>query len=204
MTQTYTPFTPHSDTVQELIEAGHLNELQEALNETQLSVNEHGEQLFLAYLFHQFDHQDQFNAIHHGFFGRHYLDEIRCSNLLLDEERRGIKVDDPLFQGVLTTKPIQSHLSESIMKKIILVTSFFVKEGMSVQWSILLGEEETLHPIEPYHASSLTLLPSELETDQFRLRVVMKANELGESPILYQWACFYEDVALSRRNGTTL
>lgn len=198
----YTKYKRHVNESNERIDASTVNKLQDDLSVQQQETNEVKDTAFEERIYTIFNNNLYTNAMFVDYFKTgEYVNMNKSSNIKIDYPKTQLSIKDA-SSGTATSTEIHSvHGIEIELNDFFLITNEYVPVGAEVKYYLETYTGERW-PILP---NSLKL-PLHLSTNLkygFKLIIDMKANALGESPLINGYAILYWDAQVEANYGMT-
>lgn len=188
--RTYTRFIPHENNVNQVIDAEHINVLQETLEDTQEEVFRQADTAFL--------HQCLFTLEHHPDANAMIVDLLEDSskwnhgtmeNVSYDSDIHSLVLDAPnQTEGKVVSKVIYNKTGKPFRKLLLLVDEY-KPLGTDIQYEVS-HDNINYYSITPNIATPMTL-PN--EKAQLFLRVTFRRDAFDVVPRIDAWALLYQD-----------
>jgi hypothetical protein len=202
-TRQYTKYKRHVNESSERVDAGTVNTLQEDLNIQQQETNQVKDTAFEERVYTIFNNNLYTNAM--------FVDYYKSGEYLNLHESLGVEIDYNKTQLQLarhstggyavSTRIYSVHGEDVELNDFFLVTNEYVPHGASLKYYLQTNTGERW-PIVP---NSLKL-PLHLQSDLklgFKVVIEMKANAMGETPIVHGYAVLYWDAQVEKNYGMT-
>lgn len=196
----YTKFQRHVDNAEEVISAKHINQVQEALGDTEQNVGKLKDYRFIDSVLFSFDSNLYVNSM----FGdevnnKKYIDFTLSTAIKHDEKERSIYVENKSLAGDVLTTRITSSIDEEVpLNDFFLVTDHYIPQGASIKYHLVTDMNETF-PILPNEPKVPTTILN--GTPSVRVKAILTKNSLGETPKLYGLALLFFDPAVEAQYG---
>ena len=201
-TRQYTKYKRHVNESQERIDAGTVNQLQDDLNVQQQETNTVKDTAFEERIYTIFNNNLYTNAMFVDYFKTgEYVDMNKSSNVALDYPKTQLSIDEGATGTAISTQVYSVHGVEIELNDFFLITNEHVPIGAEIKYYLETHTGERW-PILP-NALKLPLHLSENLKFGFRVIVEMKANALGETPLLNGYAILYWDAKVEENYGMT-
>lgn len=201
-TRQYTKYKRHVNESQERIDAGTVNQLQDDLNVQQQETNTVKDTAFEERIYTIFNNNLYTNAMFVDYFKTgEYVDMNKSSNVALDYSKTQLSIDEGVAGTAISTQVYSVHGVEIELNDFFLITNEHVPIGAEIKYYLETHTGERW-PILP-NALKLPLHLSENLKFGFRVIVEMKANALGETPLLNGYAILYWDAKVEENYGMT-
>lgn len=201
-TRQYTKYKRHVNESQERIDAGTVNQLQDDLNVQQQETNTVKDTAFEERIYTIFNNNLYTNAMFVDYFKTgEYIDMNKSSNVALDYSKTQLSIDEGTAGTAISTQVYSVHGVEIELNDFFLITNEHVPIGAEIKYYLETHTGERW-PILP-NALKLPLHLSENLKFGFRVIVEMKANALGETPLLNGYAILYWDAKVEENYGMT-
>lgn len=201
-TRQYTKYKRHVNESQERIDAGTVNQLQDDLNVQQQETNTVKDTAFEERIYTIFNNNLYTNAMFVDYFKTgEYVDMNKSSNVALDYSKTQLSIDKGAAGTAISTQVYSVHGVEIELNDFFLITNEHVPIGAEIKYYLETHTGERW-PILP-NALKLPLHLSENLKFGFRIIVEMKANALGETPLLNGYAILYWDAKVEENYGMT-
>lgn len=183
--RTITSFPIHSNYNQEIVDAEHINAIQSTLNEAEARVNHISNQEFLSRLLFIFQNTSYAHLLSYHDADHQFLaDLIRCQRVDVDET---VQLTEKSKDGYFETQLIQPSTTTSTIDCVSAVVDAYLPVGSSIQCFVKVNNE--LIPVD-MNGKTQTALPNAAE---FRGVIKLRANTLGESPVIYGFGYLFSD-----------
>jgi hypothetical protein len=201
-TRQYTKYKRHVNESQERIDAGTVNQLQDDLNVQQQETNTVKDTAFEERIYTIFNNNLYTNAMFVDYFKTgEYVDMNKSSNVALDYSKTQLSIDEGVAGTAISTQVYSVHGVEIELNDFFLITNEHIPIGAEIKYYLETHTGERW-PILP-NALKLPLHLSENLKFGFRVIVEMKANALGETPLLNGYAILYWDAKVEENYGMT-
>lgn len=201
-TRQYTKYKRHVNESQEKIDAGTVNQLQDDLNVQQQETNTVKDTAFEERIYTIFNNNLYTNAMFVDYFKTgEYVDMNKSSNVALDYPKTQLSIDEGATGTAISTQIYSVHGVEIELNDFFLITNEHIPIGAEIKYYLETHTGERW-PILP-NALKLPLHLSENLKFGFRVIVEMKANALGETPLLNGYAILYWDAKVEENYGMT-
>lgn len=201
-TRQYTKYKRHVNESQERIDAGTVNQFQDDLNVQQQETNTVKDTAFEERIYTIFNNNLYTNAMFVDYFKTgEYVDMNKSSNVVLDYPKTQLSIDEGATGTAISTQIYSVHGVEIELNDFFLITNEHVPIGAEIKYYLETHTGERW-PILP-NALKLPLHLSENLKFGFRVIVEMKANALGETPLLNGYAILYWDAKVEENYGMT-
>lgn len=201
-TRQYTKYKRHVNESQERIDAGTVNQLQDDLNVQQQETNTVKDTAFEERIYTIFNNNLYTNAMFVDYFKTgEYVDMNKSSNVALDYPKTQLSIDEGATGTAISTQIYSVHGVEIELNDFFLITNEHIPVGAEIKYYLETHTGERW-PILP-NALKLPLHLSENLKFGFRVIVEMKANALGETPLLNGYAILYWDAKVEENYGMT-
>ena len=199
----YTKYKRHVNDSQERVDANTVNQLQEDINTQQLESNTIKDTAFEERVYTIFNNNLYTNAMFIDYFKTgEYINMNASSNMEIDYNKSQLMIADGNLSGASISTVIYSvHGIEIELNDFFLITNEYVPIGAEIKYYIETYRGERW-PILP-NALKLPLHLTENLKMGFKLVTEMKANALGESPIVNGYAVLYWDAQVEENYGMT-
>lgn len=199
----YTRYKRHVNESNERVDALVVNALQDNINVQQLDTNQLKDTAFEERVYTIFTNNLYTNAM--------FVDYYKTGEYLNLSESNGVKIDCNkaqlmLRQGsdtgtAISTFIYSAHGNDIRLNDFFLIANEYVPTGAGIKYYLETSTGERW-PILP-NALKLPLHLSQNVIGGFKLVVEMRANALGESPVLNGYAVLYWDEQVERNYGMT-
>ena len=191
-----TSFKPHYNHVNEAIQAEHLNELQESVNQLEYSFLENQQGAFRYQALINFQNQDHINAVQFFDLSNQYQAMSTLGFCL----REGIQLEEGVHSGSFRTNILRGHLPQSLLNRFTLLVDSYEPVGSQINFFLKSSDGRWTKEIKPNsdYSFNASFLEAEEDLEGYQLIVMMKVNHPKESPVLYQMALLFEDQAISQ------
>lgn len=199
----YTKYKRHVNESNERVNAETVNTLQSDLNSQQHETNLVKDTAFEERVYTIFNNNLYTNAMFVDYFKTgEYLNLHESSNAKIDYEKHQLQIEQGKMYCTATSTMIYSiHGSDIELNDYFLIANEYVPTGGEIKYYIQTHTGERW-PIVP-NALKLPLHFSESLRYGFKIIIEMKANSLGESPILNGYAVLYWDAKIEEDYGMT-
>lgn len=199
MRRPITNFKPHVNDVNEVIDADHLNQLQVAINQTELKQAQGAKQQFVNEVLFALSNSLSANAVQflsdENSFGQTVFPS---SGFTLDPDEQGLTLANGLYTASFKTNKLTGHLHNSKLNQFTLIADCYVPVGAGVEYYLTINGGRVSQRIHPNDAYSFNQSPLQLSeaVEDYQLTVIMKENQAKQSPVLYQLALLFHDEAV--------
>lgn len=201
-TRQYTKYKRHVNESQERVDAGTVNQLQDDLNVQQQETNTVKDTAFEERIYTIFNNNLYTNAMFVDYFKTgEYLNMNESSNIAFDYPKTQLSIDEGAEGTGISTQIYSVHGVEVELNDFFLITNEYVPVGAEIKYYLETHTGERW-PILP-NALKLPLHLSENLKFGFKVVIDMKANALGESPLLNGYAILYWDAKVEENYGMT-
>lgn len=201
-TRQYTKYKRHVNESQERVDAGTVNQLQDDLNVQQQETNTVKDTAFEERIYTIFNNNLYTNAMFVDYFKTgEYLNMNESSNIAFDYPKTQLSIDEGVEGTGISTQIYSVHGVEVELNDFFLITNEYVPVGAEIKYYLETHTGERW-PILP-NALKLPLHLSENLKFGFKVVIDMKANALGESPLLNGYAILYWDAKVEENYGMT-
>ena len=198
----YTKYKRHVNESQERVNAATVNQLQDDLSAQQKETNEVKDNAFEERIYTIFNNNLYTNAMFVDYFKTgEYIDLNKSSNVIIDYPTTQLSVKDASTGTAVSTLIQSVHGINIQMNDFFLITNEYVPVGAEIKYYLETPTGERW-PILP-NALKLPLHLSDNLKHGFRMIIEMKANALGESPLLNGYAILYWDAKVEENYGMT-
>ena len=199
----YTKYKRHVNESQERVDAATVNQLQDDLNVQQQETNEVKDTAFEERIYTIFNNNLYTNAMFVDYFKTgEYINKYESSNIDINHTKTQLKIVNDKTEGITVSTIIYSvHGADIEMNDFFLITNEYVPVGAEIKYYLETHTGERW-PILP-NALKLPLHLSENLKYGFKVIIDMKANNLGESPLLNGYAILYWDAKVEENYGLT-
>lgn len=199
----YTKYKRHVNESSERVDAGTVNILQEDLNVQQQETNQVKDTAFEERVYTIFNNNLYVNAM--------FVDYYKTGEYLNLHESLGVQIDYNKTQLILarnssggyavSTNIHSVHGEEIELNDFFLITNDYIPQGASIKYYLQTSTGERW-PIQP-NALKLPLHLHQNLKFGFKVIAELKANALGESPVLNGYAVLYWDAQVEKNYGMT-
>lgn len=199
MRRPITNFKPHINNANEAIDAEHLNQLQVAINQTELKQAQGVKQQFINEALFILSNSLSANAIQflsdENSFG---LIAFPPSGFTLDSNEQGLALSNHLYTASFKTNKLAGHLHNSKLNQFTLIADCYVPVGAGIEYYLTINGGRVSQRIYPNDDYSFNQSPLQLSepVEDYQLTVIMKENQAKQSPVLYQLALLFHDEAV--------
>lgn len=198
----YTKYKRHVNESQERVDAATVNQLQDDLVVQQQETNEVKDTAFEERIYTIFNNNLYANAMFVDYFKTgEYINMNESLNVELNYPKTQLGIKSGV-NGIATSTVIHSvHGAEIELNDFFLITNEYVPVGAEVKYYL-----------ETYAGERWPILPNSLKLPLhlhnnlkygFKVIIDMKANALGESPLLNGYAILYWDAQVEANYGMT-
>ena len=198
----YTKYKRHVNESHERIDAATVNKLQDDLSVQQQETNSIKDTAFEERVYTIFNNNHYANAMFVDFFKTgEYINLHESTNIAVNNSMTQISIKNAT-EGIIVSTPIySSHGSDIELNDFFLITNDYIPVGAEIKYYLEIHTGERW-PITP-NALKLPLHLSDNIKYGFKIVTHMKANALGESPILNGYAILYWDAQVEVNYGMT-
>lgn len=193
----FTKFKRHTDNVGEVIESDDINKVQESVNELETENIATKDQAFTEKVL--FTLENHF-AVNSGFIDEfddmQNVDIPNSNTIVFNQESSSIQMHDLAIKGTYYSKPIKGQGKTSFLNDFLLIVDIEKPKGSSVEYFISTNFGD--FPISLDKENVTTIQEKILE---FRIKIVMKPNNLGHSPIINSVGVLFFDLFLEKQYG---
>jgi hypothetical protein len=201
-TRQYTKYKRHVNESQERVDAGTVNQLQDDLNVQQQETNTIKDTAFEERIYTIFNNNLYTNAMFVDYFKTgEYLNMNKSSNVAIEHSKTQLSIDKGNTGTAISTEIYSVHGAEIELNDFFLIANEHVPVGAEIKYYLETHTGERW-PILP-NALKLPLHLSENLKFGFKVIIDMKANALGESPLLNGYAILYWDAKVEENYGMT-
>lgn len=202
-TRQYTKYKRHVDESNEKISAGTINKIQSDINEQQHETNLVKDTAFEERIYTIFNNNLYTNAMFVDYYKQgQYLNLNESNNVEINFEKTQLLLKAGCTSGTaISTKIYSVYGSDIEMNDFFLITNQDVPIGAEIKYYLETNEGERW-PILA-NALKLPLHLSENIKNGFKVVAELKANSLGESPLLNGYAILYWDAKVEENYGMT-
>lgn len=198
----YTRYKKHVNESHERVDAKTVNELQSDLNIQQQETNVIKDTAFEERIYTIFNNNLYANAMFVDCFKTgEYVDMNKSSNVILDYPKTQLNIDKALNGTGISTVIYSTYGVEVEVNDFFLITNDYIPVGAEIKYYLETSTGERW-PILPNSLKLPLHLTKNLKFG-FRIIIDMKANALGESPLLNGYAVLYWDAEVERSYGFT-
>lgn len=199
----YTKYKRHVNDSNERIDASTVNKIQEDINTQQIETNTVKDTAFEERVYTIFDNNLYTNAMFIDYFKTgEYINMNASSNVTIDYNKSQLMIDDGNSSGTAISTVVYSvHGIEIELNDFFLITNEYVPIGAEIKYYLETYTGERW-PILP-NALKLPLHLTENLKMGFKIVTDLKANALGESPIVNGYAILYWDAQVEENYGMT-
>ena len=200
-TRTYTKYKRHVNDSAERVDAQTINQIQEDIQEKQEDTNTIKDTAFEERLYTIFDNNNYVNAMFKDLLENgNYINATKSSNYNLDPNLKNVSIAKDEKNATVTSIKLHSSFGEDIeLNDFFIVTNEYKPVGSTIKYFL-----QDIHG-EKYQIKANSLkTPLHLSQNiqyGFELIIEFKANDLGESPILNDYAILYWDAQIEKNMG---
>lgn len=199
----YTKYKRHVNESQERVDAKTVNQLQDDLSTQQQETNNVKDKAFEERIYTIFDNNLYTNAMFVDYFKTgEYIAMNESSDVELDYPKTQLSIAAGKTEGTAISTAIYSvHGIEVELNDFFLITNEYIPIGAEIKYYL-----------ETYTGERWPILPNSLKLPMhlsenlkygFKVVIEMKANALGESPLLNGYAIHYWDAQVEANYGMT-
>lgn len=192
MSKQITSFKQHIDNAQEKITAGHINHIQQTINNAEKEHLKLADEQFRSFAFFSLESSLFANSM--------FLDDLKTpykvlfaqsSNIAYDQEQTCIKVADNgnVMSGEMVTVKLSSQYP-TVINEFSLVVDHHIPKGAVIRYYVSTDGGKSYFPIKP-NVSEPTVLNN--KGNDIFLKVQLFKNKDYESPRLFGWCLLYRD-----------
>lgn len=202
-TRRYTKYKRHVNDSTERIDAQNVNKIQETINEHEVDTNVIKDTAFQERVYTIFENNLYANAMFLDIYENgKYIDKVQTKNVSLDSKLKNVSLDKGTVSGIITSQRVYSvHGEEIKLNDFFLVTNQYIPTGASINYSLKLMSGER-YPISANALKTPLHLSKNIEYG-FQIVAELKANALGESPIINDYSILYWDAQVEENYGMT-
>ena len=198
----YTKYKRHVNESQERVDAATVNQLQEDLNVQQKETNDVKDNAFEERIYTIFNNNLYTNAMFVDYFKTgEYINMNESSGVEIDYSKTQLNIKEGMEGTAVSTAIYSVHGTTVEMNDFFLITNEYVPVGAEIKYYLETYTGERW-PILP-NALKLPLHLSENLKYGFKVIIDIKANALGESPLLNGYAILYWDAQVEANYGMT-
>ncbi len=198
----YTKFQRHVNNSNEVVNADHINVVQQAVNEAESNIVSLRDYDFMDKVMTTFENNLYANSMFANEINdQEYIDGTLSKNISYINEERSIIVNNASGAGELITTTIQSSLGDgAFLNDFFLVVDQYVPVGASINY-FLINQAGDKYPINPN--TPKTPLHVYANITGFKIKAEMTKNALGETPKIFALAVLFFDSAVEAGYGLT-
>ena len=200
-TRTYTKYKRHVNDSTERVDAQTINQIQEDIQTKQEDTNTIKDTAFEERLYTIFENNNYVNAMFKDLLENgNFINATKSSNYNLDPNLKNVSITKDQSEATITSIKLHSSFGEDIeLNDFFLVTNEYKPVGTSIKYFLqnVHGEKYQIKSNSlktPLHLSQNIILG-------FELIIELKANDLGESPVLNDYAILYWDAQIEKNIG---
>lgn len=198
----YTKYKRHVNESKERVDAKTVNKLQDDLNVQQQETNAVKDTAFEERIYTIFNNNLYTNAMFVDYFKTgEYVNMNESSNIAFDYPKTQLSIDNNTEGTAVSTLVHSVHGADVELNDFFLITNQYVPVGAEIKYYL-----------ETYTGERWPILPNKLKLPLhltqnlkhgFKVIIEMKANSLGESPLLNGYAILYWDAQVEANYGIT-
>ena len=190
MHQTITDFKSHTDNINEIISAEHVNVIHEAVNEVEETVTQTVKEVLHSKAMQVFMELGK-SCMNVLSANESYRMDSQHSYGVEVQQGYQLILKDGADKGTYVSTPIVSHLSDdAVLKSFLLLTDVIHHENIEFG---LLTEAGDYYPFDEQGVCELREA-----VKSFRIQVALTQTSNGESPIVQLLAVYYEDLEVKK------
>lgn len=198
----YTKYKRHVNESHERVNASTVNQLQDDLAAQQQATNEVKDITFEERIYTIFNNNLYTNAMFVDYFKTgEYINMNESSGIEINHPKTQLSIKDGNSGTAISTEIYSVHGKEIEINDFFLITNEYVPVGAEIKYYLQTYTGERW-PILP-NSLKLPLHLSENIKFGFKVVIDMKANALGESPLLNGYAVHYWDSKVEANYGLT-
>lgn len=198
----YTKYKRHVNESHERVNAATVNQLQDDLAAQQQTTNEVKDITFEERIYTIFNNNLYTNAMFVDYFKTgEYINMNESSGIEINHPKTQLSIKDGNSGTAISTEIYSVHGKEIEINDFFLITNEYVPVGAEIKYYLQTYTGERW-PILP-NSLKLPLHLSENIKFGFKVVIDMKANALGESPLLNGYAVHYWDSKVEANYGLT-
>ena len=198
----YTKYKRHVNESLERVNAETVNQLQNDLTLQQQDTNTVKDNAFEERIYTIFNNNLYTNAMFVDYFKTgEYINMNESSDVIIDYSKTQLNLENSQNGTAISTVIQSVHGSAIELNDFFLITNEYVPVGAEIKYYLQTHTGERW-PILP-NALKLPLHLTENLKYGFKLIIEMKANALGESPLLNGYAILYWDAKVEENYGMT-
>lgn len=199
----YTKYKRHVNESHERVDASTVNKLQSDLNIQQQETNTVKDTAFEERVYTIFNNNLYTNAMFIDYFKTgEYIAMNESSNVKIDYSKTQLSIVDGQTEGIAVSSVVHSiHGTDVDMNDFFLISNEYIPVGAEIKYYL-----------ETYNGERWPILPNSLKLPMhlsenlkygFKIVINMKANALGESPLINGYAVHYWDAKVEESYGMT-
>lgn len=198
----YTKYKRHVNESHERVDAATVNALQNDLSTQQQETNTVKDTAFEERIYTIFDNNLYTNAMFVDYFKTgEYINMNESSDVEINHLKTQLSIKNNTEGTAVSTVIYSVHGSEIEMNDFFLITNEYIPVGAEIKYYL-----------ETYTGERWPILPNSLKLPMhlsenlkygFKIIINMKANALGESPLLNGYAILYWDAKVEENYGLT-
>lgn len=196
----YTKFQKHSNNANEIVNATHMNNVQNAIVETETNLNNVHDAQYMDKVLFTFNNNLFVNSLFANESNdKTYINFSKSNNAIYDENENSISVSTTTLTAEIYTSKITSTFGDGVLlNDFYLTTDEYIPVGSSIKY-YLVNQNNENYPIP----QNSTIKPIHINSDvaNVTVRAVMTKNAMGESPILYGLCLMFFDPAVESSYG---
>lgn len=198
----YTKYKRHVNESNERVDAKTVNKLQEDLNTQQQETNTVKDTAFEERIYTIFNNNLYTNAMFVDYFKTgEFINMNESSNIAIDHSKTQVGIEAGVSGTAVSTLIHSVHGADIELNDFFLITNEYVPVGAEIKYYLETYTGERW-PISP-NALKLPLHLTQNLKYGFKLNIAMRANALGESPLLNGYAILYWDAKVEENYGIT-
>lgn len=198
----YTKYKRHVNESQERVNATTVNQLQDDLSTQQQTTNQVKDTAFEERIYTIFNNNLYANAMFVDYFKTgEYINLNQSSNVEIDYPKTQLSIKNEMTGTAISTVIYSVHGTNIEMNDFFLITNEYVPIGAEIKYYLETHTGERWPILS--NALKLPLHLSENLKYGFKVIISMKANALGESPLLNGYAVLYWDAKVEENLGMT-
>lgn len=198
----YTKYKRHVNESHERVDAKTINKIQEDINTQQQETNAVKDTTFEERIYTIFNNNLYTNAMFVDYFKTgEFTDMNKSSNIAFDYSKTQLSIDNANTGTIVSTIVHSVHGADIELNDFFLIANEYIPVGAEIKYYLETHTGERW-PIMP-NKLKLPLHLSKNLKHGFRVIIDMKANTLGESPLLNGYAILYWDAQVEANYGLT-
>jgi hypothetical protein len=198
----YTKYKRHVNESNERVDAKTVNKLQEDLSTQQQETNAVKDTAFEERIYTIFNNNLYTNAMFVDYFKTgEYINMNESSNIAFDYPKTQLSIDNNTTGTAISTLIHSVHGADVELNDFFLITNQYVPVGAEIKYYLETHTGERW-PILPNKLKLPLHLTQNLKYG-FKVIIDMKANALGETPLINGYAILYWDAQVEANYGIT-